>query len=202
LNNSNDKIDIDELLVRKAQKGDTEAFEMLVSKYEKKIYNISFRMLSDRDEAADAAQDVFIKVFRSLKNFKGESLFSTWLYRITSNVCLDILRKRKSNVVSFDAEFVQDDGEVKFEPPSTDPGVEEEYEQSELKKLVSDAVNELPETHRAMIVMRDFEDLSYSDIARILDCPEGTIKSRISRARSALKSLLISKRELNGYISV
>ena len=200
---SKDKTDVDELLVKKAQKGDMEAFEALIGKYEKKIYNISCRMLLDSDEAYDAAQDVFLKVFKSIKSFKSESKFSTWLYRVTSNVCFDILRKRKDKMnSSLDAEIEINDSEVKIDPVALTPGVEDEVEREELIRLVSESVNELPEKHRVMIILRDFQDMSYSDIATSLDCPEGTIKSRINRARRALKNLLEGKKELTGYISV
>jgi RNA polymerase sigma-70 factor (ECF subfamily) len=199
----NEPVDIDQILVIKAQKGDMEAFEALIKKYEKKIYNISYRMLQDGEEALDAAQDVFLKVYRSLSSFKSESKFSTWLYRVTTNVCLDLLRKRKDkNNISLDAEIEFGDGQVKLDPASPTPGIEEEIERGELKKLVSKAVGELPEIHQSIIVLRDIQDLSYSEIARILDCPEGTIKSRISRARKALKALITGKKELSGYIGV
>jgi len=199
----NGAADIDELLVKRAQKGDMDAFETLVTKYEKKVFSISFRMLSDREEAMDASQEVFIKVFKALSGFKSESKFSTWLYRITTNVCLDLLRKRKDNsAISFDAEFETEDGEMRLDPVDRTPGVEETIEREELKRLVSEAVMKLPEIHRTMIILRDFNDLSYSEIASAIDCPEGTIKSRISRARKALKDLMLGSRELKGYFSV
>ena len=195
--------DIDSFLVRMAQRGDIEAFDALAVKYEKRVYNISCRLLSDRDEAEDASQEVFLKVFRSIKDFKSESKFSTWIYRVTTNVCLDILRKRKDKIsFSIDAEIEQGDGDVRFNPADNSPGVEDEIERSELKRLVSEAVKELPEIHRAIITLRDYQDLSYSEIAVAMDCPEGTIKSRISRARKALRDILVRKRELKGYISV
>ena len=199
----NGAADIDELLVKRAQKGDMDAFETLVTKYEKKVFSISFRMLSDREEAMDASQEVFIKVFKALSGFKSESKFSTWLYRITTNVCLDLLRKRKDNsAISFDAEVETEDGEMRLDPVDRTPGVEETIEREELKRLVSEAVMKLPEIHRTMIILRDFNDLSYSEIASAIDCPEGTIKSRISRARKALKDLMLGSRELKGYFSV
>ena len=198
-----DKTDPDELLVKKAQKGDMEAFEALVLKYEKIVFNISVRMLSDQDDALDASQDVFLKVYKSIKGFKSEAKFSTWIYRVTSNVCLDIIRRRKDRAsVSLDAKIEFDDGEASIDPISDTPCVEKEIERSELKRLVSEAVNELPENHRTMIILRDFQDMSYQDIAYVLDCPEGTIKSRISRARKVLKDLLARKKELKGYINV
>ena len=198
-----DLIDADALLVKKAQKGDIDAFETLVKKYEKTVYNMSCRMLSDKDEAMDAAQDVFLKVFKSIGNFKSEAKFSTWLYRICSNVCFDILRKRKDMYnMSIDDTIELDDGEMRMDLAAQSPGIEDEIERAELKSLVSSAVEKLPDMHRTMIVLRDFKDLSYSQIAYILDIPEGTIKSRINRARKALRQLLVNKKELKDYISV
>lgn len=185
------------LLVEKSKSGDIGAFEQLVENYQKKVFNIALRMIGNYDDAGDLTQEVFIRVFKSIKSFKEQSSFSTWLYRITTNVCLDELRKRKNKkVISLDEELKLDDSEVKRQIESDDPSPEETAEKEELKKIIKKAINDLTEEHRVVIVLRDIQGFSYEEISRIINCPEGTVKSRINRARQALKELLKSKREL------
>ncbi|MDR1061705.1 MAG: sigma-70 family RNA polymerase sigma factor [Clostridiales bacterium] len=198
------EIDVDALAVRQALCGDLGAFEALVLKYEKMVFSISYRMLLDRDEAQDAAQETFLKAFRALPSFKGGSKFATWLYRIAANACLDLLRKRKSySELSLDAQAEDEDGaRGGFDVADGAADIEAAIESREFKALVREAVDGLPDAHRAIIVMRDFQDMEYADIADALGCPEGTVKSRINRARGRLKRILLEKRELNGYVSV
>ncbi|HHY83882.1 MAG TPA: sigma-70 family RNA polymerase sigma factor, partial [Clostridiales bacterium] len=184
-------------LLAKAKKGDIEAFEKLVENYQKKAFNIAYRMMGDYDDANDMTQEAFIRVYKSIKNFKEQSSFSTWIYRIITNVCLDELRKRKNaSVVSIDEDVKLDDSDVKRQIESDGPTPEETAERNELKRLVGDAIKDLSDEHRAVIVLRDLRGFSYEEIAGILKCPEGTVKSRISRARQALKDILKAKREL------
>ena len=198
--------DEDHALAMAAKNGDISAFEALVERYERRIYAVAFRMLADQEDARDAAQDAFLRVFRALPGFQGESKFSTWIYRIVSNLCVDKLRKRRDEAAfSLDAPFADDDGPgdgVIAELPDTAIGVAAEAENAEFRELVHRAVSMLPDAHRAIIVMRDIEDLSYPEIAEILGCPPGTVKSRINRARAKLREAMCGMRELEGYLSV
>ena len=196
-----EQIDEDAAWVLKAQRGDLDAFESIVEKYKKKVFNLAFKMLQDREDASDAAQDAFLKVYRSLPRFKGDAKFSTWLYRIVTNVCLDYIRRRKKVVeISLDKQLEMSDGKLDFELPDEAINIEEEAEKTEFHQLVLDAVDNLPETHRLVIMMRDFQNMSYSEIAELLSCPEGTVKSRINRARRFLRGDLLKSKQLHDYL--
>lgn len=184
-------------LLRMAKSGDVEAFEQLIEGYQRKIFNIAFRMLGNYDDAWDMAQEVFIRMYKSISSFKEQSSLSTWIYRITTNVCLDELRKRKNRKITYiDEEIRLDDGDVKRQMENEGPSPEDYAETNEIKKVVRDAILQLPEEYRIIIVLRDIQGFSYEEIAAILKCPEGTVKSRISRARHALGNILVSKKEL------
>ena len=194
--------DEDALLVKRAQDGDMDAFEDLVKKYEARAFSIASRMLAYSEDAKDAAQDAFLKAYRSLKNFRGDSKFSTWFYRIINNVCLDYLRRRDRRELSLDYESGVEDGEtISMEIPS-DIDVETVVEDGEFRFLVQKAINSLPSRHRIMIVMRDVQDLSYMEISELLGLPEGTVKSRLNRARGYLRTAFLGLRELKDYINV
>jgi RNA polymerase sigma-70 factor, ECF subfamily len=189
--------DSEKLLLEKSKAGDIAAFEQLIECYQRKIYNIALRIVGNYDDANDLAQEVFIRIYKSIGNFKQQSSFSTWIYRITTNVCLDDIRKRKNRkVISLDEEIKLDDGEMKRQIVSDDPLPEDMAEKSEMRKIVNDAINRLSEEHRIVIVLRDIQGFSYEEIAQIVKCPEGTVKSRINRARQVLKNILQTKREL------
>jgi len=184
-------------LLIKAKSGDIEAFEQLIEAYEKKVFNIALRMIGNYDDANDIAQEVFIRVYKSLGGFKEQSAFSTWIYRITTNVCLDELRKRKNKkVVYIDEDLKGDDGEIKRQFEATEPTPEMVAEKNYVKQVVNDAIQKLSEEHRTVIILRDINGFSYEEIAKITKCPEGTVKSRINRARQALKDILSTKKEL------
>jgi len=188
------------VLIEKSKAGDVAAFEELISSYQKKIFNLAYRMLGNINDADDLAQETFIRVFKSISNFKGESSFSTWIYRIATNVCLDELRKRKNKkAVSLDDEIKVDDGEIKRQIESDSPLPDEIAEREELRLLVKHAISDLPEEQRLIISLRDIQGLSYDEIAQVLDCPSGTVKSRINRARQALKKILMARKELLDY---
>lgn len=190
-------VDNDRILLEKAKSGDINAFEKLVEAYQKKIYNICLRMIGNADDAYDLAQEVLIRIYKSINGFKEQSSLSTWVYRITTNVCLDEIRKRKlKRTVSLDQDIRLDDSEIKREIESDDPPPDELAEKKEIKKTVASAINLLNEEHRMVIVLRDIQGFSYEEIAKITNCPEGTVKSRINRARQALKIILEKKREL------
>jgi RNA polymerase sigma-70 factor (ECF subfamily) len=184
-------------LVKKAKNGDVEAFERLVEGYQKKVFNIAYRMLGNYDDASELAQEALIKIYKSLKSFKEESQLSTWIYRITTNVCLDELRKRKNKaVVYIDEKIRSEDDEITRQVEDKQPTPEQRAEQNEVKKAINNAIQSLSQDYKIVIILRDIQGLSYDEIAEILKCPTGTVKSRINRARQSLKELLLRKKEL------
>jgi RNA polymerase sigma-70 factor (ECF subfamily) len=189
---------IEKELIKKSQKGDIESFEKLISSYQKKVFNIAFGMMHNHDDAYDISQEVFIRVFKSIRKFKGQSSFSTWLYRITTNACLDELRKRKNNknIISIDQEIQLEDGEVFRQIEDDGPTPELVAERNELREIIKEAISKLSDEHKEVIVLRDIQGFSYDDIADIIKCPQGTVKSRINRARRMLKEILKNKVEL------
>ena len=178
-------------VIRKVQDGDVNAFEDLVSAYEKKVYNLALRMTGNPQDAEDMAQESFLKAYSSLPSFRGDSRFSVWLYRIVSNVCLDYLRKKnKRGTVSLSVE--DDDGEdTQLDLPDTSQSPEEVLE----KKLTRDAVrrglDSLPPDARQILLLREIEGLSYEEIGEAMNLEPGTVKSRIFRARKKLAAFLL-----------
>lgn len=184
-------------LVDRAKFGDIEAFEQLIIGCQKKVFNIAYRMLGNYDDANELAQEVFLKAFRSIKSFKGDSLFSTWIYKVTTNACLDEIRKRKNKtVVSLDEKIECNDQEVKRQIPDNAPTPDMEFEANELKRVLNRAIEQLPDDYKSVVVLRDIQGFSYEEIARIIDCPSGTVKSRINRGRQVLKKILQNSKEL------
>ncbi len=182
--------------VQKLKSGDRDAFNSMVNAYQMKVINIAYRMLSSEEDALDAAQETFIKVYKSINSFKGSSTFSTWIYRICTNVCNDILRKRMKS-----SGFISLDDDGSDENPKTDiadssPTPEQSYELSERQRLVHEGINMLSDEYRKVIILYDIEGLSYEEISVILSCPIGTIKSRLNRARNNLKKILSENMEL------
>lgn len=179
-------------IIKKVLGGDANAFEALVLRYEKTVYNIALRMVGDRDDAADMTQDAFIKAYNSLSSFRGDSKFSVWLYRITTNVCLDFLRsKSRRQQVSLTVGDDDDDADVQLDIPDTEADPERQL----MKKLGMQAVEEglrsLPDKQRQILVMRELGGMSYDEIGRELSLEEGTVKSRIFRARKRLCAFLL-----------
>ena len=184
-------------LVELSAGGDIEAFETLIQAHQKKVYNIALRMTRNAEDAQELAQDTFVRAFVAIKKFRCEASFSTWLYRITMNVCTDFLRKRnKAVVVSMEQGAVGSENEQPIQLPEEGPGPDELSEKRQLKKLVRQAMDSLSAEHRQVLVLRDLMDLSYKDIANTLDVSEATIKSRINRAREGLKQVILKKPEL------
>lgn len=186
----------DQELVLRCKNGDRDAFNELMEKYQTQVFNVLYGMLSDYEDAADAAQEVFIRVYRSIASFKGQSSFTTWLYRICANVSNDSLRKRKRRGITVSLDYEDEDGNSVAEIASDAPGPEQRVELGERQRAVRDAINELSKEYKEIIVYSDMEQLSYEEIAAILKCPTGTVKSRLNRARNALKKKLSEKREL------
>jgi RNA polymerase sigma-70 factor, ECF subfamily len=175
-------------LVRKSRDGDIYAFEELIKSYEKRIFNIAFRMTGNREDASDTAQEACIKIFKSLDKFKENSSFSTWVYRITSNVCIDEIRKRKNNVIPLIVESQDGDYEMPVEDKSQRP--DEIIENKEMSMLIKKCINELIPEHRIIIIFRDIYGYTYEEISETLSISMGTVKSRLNRARNMLRSIL------------
>lgn len=177
-------------IVKRCKNGDRDAFNELIAMYQSQVVNMSYSMLSSREDALDAAQEVFVRVYRGIGSFKEKSSFSTWLYRIITNVCSDFLRKRRRtpNTVSINASY--DDEDKATDIPDTSPTPEEHAQLDERRRALYAALDELKEEYRVVITLFDIEGLSYEEIARITRVPVGTIKSRLNRARSALKKNL------------
>lgn len=190
--------DIERLLIKKSKSGDVEAFEQLIFDYQKKAYNIALRIMGNQEDAKDMCQEAFIRIFKSIEGFKEQSSFSTWMYRIITNVCLDEIRKRKkSDTISMDSTFETQDGEIHYEIVSEDDTPEEAYIRTEKKRLILKTINELNEEYKTAIVLRDIQGFSYEEIANILCCSIGTVKSRINRGRNILKDKLRTVLELS-----
>lgn len=187
----------EEQLIKAAAKGDMKAFEILISQYEKKVYALCLHLLKDPEEAYDAAQEVCIKVWRQLRHFEGQAKFSTWLYRIGTNQCLDFMRKNKKR--SQDVSLFQKDQlseeEWMIEPIDQEEGIAETVEKKVLQEVVQLGIKELKEDYQAIITLRDIEEHSYEEIADILQLSLGTVKSRLARARQALKKVLQQNKE-------
>jgi RNA polymerase sigma-70 factor (ECF subfamily) len=186
----------DQQLVARVKKGDTRAFDLLVLKYQHKILGLISRYVHDADEVQDVAQDAFIKAFRALPRFRGDSAFYTWLYRIAINTAKNHLVSRSrrppgSDVDVEDAEYFEAGGALRdIENP------ENALFGAELKAVVEEAIGKLPDDLRTAVTLREFDGLSYEDIADIMDCPVGTVRSRIFRAREAIDNRV--KEQLDG----
>lgn len=176
----------DQQLVLRVQKGDSRAFDLLVLKYQHKIFGLINRYVRDADEVQDVAQEAFIKAYKALPKFRGDSAFYTWLYRIAINTAKNYLVSRSRrppgrDVEVEDAEYFESGGGLReIETP------ENALFGAELKAVVEEAIGELPEDLRTAITLREFDGLSYEDIADIMECPVGTVRSRIFRAREAI----------------
>ena len=178
------------MLVEEALAGNVPAFEKLVSLYGKKIYNYCYRMTGNKEDAEDISQDVFVKSYRSLNGFKRNSQFSTWIYRIAYNACIDHHRKKKVVTVSI-TRSDEDNGKQDNEIVSESLSLEEEVLMNERKNAVHSAIAKLRPEYRTVILLRDIDGLSYDEIAGVLNIPLGTVKSYISRAREELRITLI-----------
>lgn len=173
------KLDDDFSLIKRFIDGDEDVFNELVRRHKEKVRNIIYLTLSDRDVVDDIAQDVFITVYRSIKNFRFESQFTTWLYRVTVNKCKDHLRRKNIRRIV-----------LPFRDTKEDPGYEFSPESSDIKEIVRHAISKLPDKMRIPLLLKDIEGFSYQEIAETMQCEIGTVKSRIFRAREALKKIL------------
>lgn len=177
----------DEVLVRETQKGNKKSFELLIIKYEKQIFNLIFRFTSDKETVQDLAQETFLKAFRAINNFKGKSTFYTWLRRIAINNSINHLQSRK-DYTSLDQDSdnsqIRNLSDERFETP------EKMILLKERSLIVRKTLESLPEQFRSILIMREFEDMSYEEIAEVLQSPVGTVRSRLFHARRILKEKL------------
>lgn len=177
-------------VIESVRGGETDAFEALVLENQKKVYNLALKMTGNENDALDISQEAFIKAFLGLKNFRGESRFSVWLYRLTYNLSIDFIRKKQRNQVS-SLTYIDDSGDfTDYEIPDISYEPESEIEKKERREAISKGIGELPEKHREILIMREITGMSYEAIANTLALSEGTVKSRLSRARQGLAVIL------------
>lgn len=187
----------DQILIERAQNGDRSALNELVTAYEERAYKYAYRLTRNPDLAADVVADAFVRINSALKNFRGQSAFGTWLYRIVTNCYLDRKKRDKeARNVSLDQTLTVGSGEVERQWEYDGDGPAEIAERNARETAMQDALSQMPDYQQAMLVMYHVEALSYEDIAETLDLPIGTVKSRLNRARVALRDILSQSPEL------
>jgi len=172
-----------------ARKGDQDAFAELVRLYEKKVFALTARMCKNPEDAAEAAQEAFLAAWQGLPNFRGDAAFSTWLYRLASNACIDLLRREGRHQSAAGPSF--NDEETGLEVTDTAPTPAETLERKELRQQIELGLQSLSTEHRQVLILREIHQLSYDEISRILKLDTGTVKSRISRGRRQLRNFLL-----------
>ncbi|WP_313341448.1 sigma-70 family RNA polymerase sigma factor [Sedimentibacter sp.] len=178
-------------LIEQSRQGDVDAFEELIKDYKKVAYNIALRVLRNVEDAEDASQEALIKVFKNIQNFNMQSTFKVWMYRIVVNTCIDFKRKKNLNVVSIDETIdLGGNGQMHREIADDSNNPDMLVERNFNNKLINDAVNKLEDDYKTIIILRDIQGFSYSEISEILTCNIGTVKSRLNRARKSLKEIL------------
>lgn len=182
------------LLISRARGGDREAFGELVEQYRDNVYRLAYRMCGNAYDADEAAQEAFVAAWRALPNFRGDAKFSTWLYRLTTNAAIDVMRREKRHQTVGDGEMI----EVADDADSP----QETVERTEQQEAVQEALATLSEEYREVLLLRYMEELDYAEIAEVLQLPSGTVKSRINRAKAALKNALLKSGNIFGGSSV
>ncbi|MCX5806091.1 MAG: sigma-70 family RNA polymerase sigma factor [Proteobacteria bacterium] len=189
-----DRMDEDLEFVLLCRDGDVDAFEVLVERHQKKMLNIAYRMTDDYEDACDVVQEAFLSAFKSIKRFRGEARFSTWLTGILINHAKNRLKQVKNRShhegISINDTFETDSGSYNIEPQSSEIPVVEQLMQKEVQVQVQKCISLLDETSREVVILRDMQGFSYEEISNILKLPDGTIKSRLFRARDALRNCL------------
>ena len=181
----------EEQLIRRAQQGDNSAFEQLLLAHQKKVYNLCLRMAANPDDALDLSQEAFIKAWRALGQYQFEASLSTWLFRLTSNVCIDFLRqKKRRQETSLTENYDDSDEGAELSLPDCAPLPEQQAITNETKIELARAMGQLAPDHREILQLRVVEDLPYEQIADILGVRVGTVKSRLARARLSLRKIL------------
>ncbi|MGB9892865.1 MAG: RNA polymerase sigma factor [Candidatus Saccharicenans sp.] len=182
----------DKTLVHLCLKGDKKAFEKLVRKYQQPLANYFSRLVQERELSLDFIQEVFLRAYTALHTYKPKYQFSTWLFRIASNLLIDHWRKKKLPLIYMDANSEKEEQEP-IQIPDPQPGVGERYEKKELAKMIDRAISQLPETWRELFILRYINDFSYEEIAAIKQLPVGTVKNRVFQAKELLRLQLEEK---------
>ncbi len=183
--------------MQRALQGDQSAFARLRAKYSEPIHNLVYRMIREKDEVDDLTQEAFIKAFSSLQTYNDEYAFSTWLYKIATNNCIDHIRRKKLQSFSIDKPIESKDGDISFELPDSTYEPDRPIISLQRSRLLEEAIESLPEKYKIVIRMRHVEEREYQEIAEILDLPLGTVKAHIFRARELLYKFL--KDRLRNY---
>lgn len=181
--------------IARAKAGDTVAFGLLVEEHQKKVYHLALRMVTNPDDAQELAQEAFLKAWRSMSQFQGDSSFATWMYRLTHNLCIDFLRReqrRKKVGTAFSLDEAHDEG-TKTELPDSHFEPQRQLEQKELREQIAQGLSTLSPEHKEVLILREINGLSYQEISDIVGVAEGTVKSRIARARLVLRNYLIEQ---------
>ena len=184
---------MDELLLRRAQSGDPEAFERLMEPLEQLVWRVCWHYTGNREAAEDCGQEAMIRIWRNLANYRGECALESWVYRIAANCCMDWLRKKKRDW-SVSMEPMVEQG---FDPADDSPGTEEQVVAKDERQRLREAIALLPEDQREALVMTQLEKVPYEEAAQMLGVSEGTVKSRVNRAKARLKEILSEERELS-----
>ena len=179
-------------LVQRAQKGDEDSFARLMGENETRIYNLALRMTGNEQDALDLAQEAFFNAWKGLKFFKGDSSFSTWVYRLATNACIDHLRRKKRRQdISVSLPVVDEEDDRPPDIPDERYAPEQVLERKQLRQAVAEGLEQLSQEHRQVLTMRELDGLSYQEIGQLLGLEAGTVKSRIARARLALRKILV-----------
>ena len=184
-------------LLQAARRGREDAFEELVRLYEKRVYHLALRMCGNAEDAYEIAQEAFLSVWKGLRFFRGESSFSTWLYRLTSNAAIDFLRRQRRQGADGPS---LDDEDTFVEVADPSPSPHQQAETLELRQALVQGLNTLSPEHRQVLLLRELQGLSYEEIAACLELDLGTVKSRIARAREKLRKYLLSSGNFSGYL--
>jgi RNA polymerase sigma-70 factor, ECF subfamily len=192
--NSSPAQDDDAVLVSASQQGDLNAFEKLVARHQKRMFNVGFRLIGDYDDACEVVQDAFVSAYKSIKSFRGEAKFTTWLTTITVNLSKNRLKqmraRRGHEAFSLDEQVQTEDGHMPIDPPSKEPSVLDRMESRDVQARVQDCVKALDPDFREVLVLRDLQEFSYEEIGIMLKVREGTVKSRLFRAREMVRDCL------------
>lgn len=180
-------------LIKRSKNGDVEAFEALIRDYKKLAYNIAYRVLKNKEDAEDASQDALVKVFKNISKFNMDSTFKVWLYRIVTNTCFDYLKKKKVVAYSVDSLADSEGEEMKIEIPDNANNPEIVLENKLDREIINKSIEMLDNDARIIVVMREMHQMSYKEIANVLSISEGTVKSRLNRAREKLKTIISNK---------